>query len=230
MEHDVENLDRQGLVKETTVADLEHVPTRVVTLTKEGHKLLSRGKVLPREQATYHGLKKPKEVFHDTDLYRLYHKVSDEIEGRGGRVVRVQLDYEIKRELYRRLARACQDKSQDQEAHRRRLPAWLQGSEWVFPSKRTGMPPHPWSVQRRWLIRAGEKVGVGRLGWHAFRHSYSTLLNEYGTDAKVQQELLRHADIRTTMNIYTRAVPERLRKANRKVVRLLLPTGTSSRA
>ena len=114
--------------------------------------------------------------------------------------------------------------------HRRRLPAWLQGSEWVFPSKRTGMPPHPWSVQRRWLIRAGEKVGVGRLGWHAFRHSYSTLLNEYGTDAKVQQELLRHADIRTTMNIYTRAVPERLRKANRKVVRLLLPTGTSSRA
>jgi len=41
-----------------------------------------------------------------------------------------------------------------------------------------------------------------------------------------QQELLRHADIRTTMNIYTTAVPERLRKANRRVVRLLLPTGT----
>jgi integrase len=47
-----------------------------------------------------------------------------------------------------------------------------------------------------------------------------TLLTE------VQQELLRHADIRTTMNIYTRAVPERLREANSKVVRLLLPTGT----
>ncbi|MGC0771322.1 MAG: tyrosine-type recombinase/integrase, partial [Candidatus Acidiferrum sp.] len=111
-----------------------------------------------------------------------------------------------------------------------RLPAWLQGSEWVFPSKRTGMPSHPWSAQRRWLIRAGEKAGVGRLGWHSFRHTYSTLLNEYGTDIKVQQELLRHADIRTTMNIYTRAVPERLRKANRKVVRLLLPTGTSGGA
>jgi integrase len=76
------------------------------------------------------------------------------------------------------------------------------------------------------LLRAGEKAGVGRLGWHAFRHTYSTLLNEYGTDVKVQQELLRHADIRTTMNIYTRAVPERLREANSKVVRLLLPTGT----
>ena len=110
--------------------------------------------------------------------------------------------------------------------HRHRLPPTLQESEWVFPSKRTGMPSHPWSAARRWLLRAGEKTGVGRLGWHAFRHTYSTLLNEYGTDVKVQQELLRHADIRTTMNIYTRAVPERLREANSKVVRLLLPTGT----
>jgi hypothetical protein len=42
-------------------------------------------------------------------------------------------------------------------------------------------------------------------------------------DLKVQQELLRHADIRTTMNIYTHAVPAALREANSKVVRLLLP-------
>jgi len=70
-------------------------------------------------------------------------------------------------------------------------------------------------------------VGVGRIGWHTFRHTYSTLLNEYGTDAKVQQELLRHADIRTTMNIYTRAVPDRLREANSKIVSILLPTGTA---
>jgi len=114
--------------------------------------------------------------------------------------------------------------------HRRRLPSSLQESQWVFPSKRTGKPSHPWSAQRRWLLRAGEKVGAGRLGWHAFRHTYSSLLNEHGTDVKVQQELLRHADIRTTMNIYTRAVPERLRTANSKLVRLLLPTGTTSRA
>ena len=116
MEHDIENLDGQGLVRQTTVADLQHDPTRMVTLTKEGHKLLSRGKVLRSEQATYHGLKKPKEVFHDADLYRLYHKVSDEIEGRGGRVLRVELDYEMKQDLYASLARASRDKSRDQEA------------------------------------------------------------------------------------------------------------------
>jgi integrase len=80
--------------------------------------------------------------------------------------------------------------------------------------------------RRQWLVRAGQKAGIESLAWHAFRHTYSTLLNEYRPDAKVQQELLRHADIGTTMNIYTTAVPERLRKANRKVVRLLLPTGT----
>jgi len=67
--------------------------------------------------------------------------------------------------------------------------------EWVFPSERTGMPWHAWTAQRRWVVRAGKKAGIESLGWHAFRHTYSTLLNEYGTDAKVQQELLRHADI-----------------------------------
>ena len=110
--------------------------------------------------------------------------------------------------------------------HRRASPVSLTESSWVFVSSRTGRPPHPWTAERRWLLPAGRKVGIERLGWHSFRHTYSTLLNEYGTDVKVQQELLRHADIRTTMNLYTTAVPERLRRANRKVVRLLLPTGT----
>ena len=56
-----------------------------------------------------------------------------------------------------------------------------------------------------------------------FRHSYSTLLWSLEVDVKVQQELLRHADIRTTMNIYTQAVPDALRDANSKVVEMVLP-------
>ena len=110
--------------------------------------------------------------------------------------------------------------------HRRACPVSLSESSWIFANSRTGRPLHPWTAERRWLLPAGRKVGIERLGWHSFRHTYSTLLNEYGTDVKVQQELLRHADIRTTLNLYTTAVPERLRRANRKVVRLLLPTGT----
>ncbi len=43
------------------------------------------------------------------------------------------------------------------------------------------------------------------------------------TPAKKEYRVLRHADIRTTMNIYTHAVPAALREANSKVVRLVLP-------
>jgi hypothetical protein len=118
VENDVESLVRQGLMRQTMIADPEHNPTQVVALTKEGHKLLSRGKILPSSQATYHGLKKPKEAFHDADLYRLFHKVSDEIEARGGRVLRVVLDYEMKQELYARLARATADNRRDRDALR----------------------------------------------------------------------------------------------------------------
>lgn len=38
---------------------------------------------------------------------------------------------------------------------------------------------------------------------HQLRHAYALLLYEAGVDVKTAQRLLRHADIRTTMNIYT---------------------------
>jgi hypothetical protein len=60
-------------------------------------------------------LKKPKEAFHDADLYRVYHKVSDEIESQGGRVDRVILDYEMKEELYAKLAEALEDHMSERE-------------------------------------------------------------------------------------------------------------------
>src|SRR6267378_1379891 len=51
MGNDVESLARQGLAKVTSIADTEHNPTQVVTLTKEGNKLLSRGNVVRSDQA-----------------------------------------------------------------------------------------------------------------------------------------------------------------------------------
>jgi integrase len=99
---------------------------------------------------------------------------------------------------------------------------------WVFPSSRTGRPWWPWTIQRNHLLPAGIKAGLGRIGWHTFRHSYSTMLRALRVDVKVQQELLRHADIRTTLNIYTQAVPEALRKANSRVVQMVLPERKSA--
>ncbi len=115
MENDIENLTRQGIVRQSSIPDAEYNSVPVVTLTKEGHKLLSRGKIVASGQATYHDLKKPKEAIHDADLYRLYHKAADEIEADGGTVLRVKLDYEMKHELYSRHARASKESSRSPE-------------------------------------------------------------------------------------------------------------------
>jgi hypothetical protein len=81
MQNDLADLSRQGLVKQTSIMDSDLSPVRAVTLTKKGHRALSHSRSLRPDQVTYHGLKKPKEAFHDAELYRLYHKVSDEAKG-----------------------------------------------------------------------------------------------------------------------------------------------------
>jgi len=50
------------------------------------------------------------------------------------------------------------------------------------------------------------------------RHTYSTLLHALGTTSAVQKELLRHANIQTTLNLYTQAVSEAKREAASKVL------------
>ncbi len=107
--------------------------------------------------------------------------------------------------------------------HKKKFASFGNSETWVFANPETGRPYWPGRIQENWLVPAAQKAGLGRIGWHTFRHSHSTLLHALGVDLKVQQELLRHADIRTTMNIYTQAVPTALREANSKVVRLVLP-------
>lgn len=54
------------------------------------------------------------------------------------------------------------------------------------------------------------------------RHTFRTLLDESGAPMKVQQELMRHADIRTAMNVYGKAMDASKREAHGKVVRMVL--------
>jgi integrase len=70
------------------------------------------------------------------------------------------------------------------------------------------------------LVRAGITDKV--IGWHSFRHSLATNLRSLGVDVKVAQELLRHANSRTTMDIYTQAVSADKRNASQRQVELLL--------
>jgi len=71
-------------------------------------RLIRRHNFAPEDQAIYSGFVKPKEADHDADLYRLYHKAADEIERKGGRVLRVQLDYELRENLYRKAGKGPQ--------------------------------------------------------------------------------------------------------------------------
>jgi len=67
-----------------------------------------------------------------------------------------------------------------------------------------------------------EKLGINkRIGWHTFRHSFSTLLRQLGTDIKGQQDLLRHSSARLTLDTYTQAVTPAKRDAQNAVVELL---------
>jgi len=70
---------------------------------------------------------------------------------------------------------------------------------------------------------AAKAAGLGsRVGWHTFRHTHGSTLRHLGVDLKVQQELLRHADVRTTMNVYTQAVSAQKREAHSRVVQMVL--------
>jgi hypothetical protein len=110
MESDVRNLTRRGLVERKTIEGHASFSTKVLTLTKDGHWLLERAQLVSHRQATYHGLVKPKEARHDADLYRLYQQVARDIEGSGGKVRRVVLDFELKKDLYKSLSRMRPDK------------------------------------------------------------------------------------------------------------------------
>jgi len=95
--------------------------------------------------------------------------------------------------------------------------------DWLFANPDTGRPWWAHQIQQRHIRQAGLKaLKLDGIGWHTFRHTYSSLLRQLGVEVKVQQELLRHADIRTTLNVYTQAVPQYLREANSRVVRLVL--------
>src|SRR5712691_11384469 len=110
MERDLHSLSRQGLIEQRSIEGHSSYSTRVLTLTKDSHRLLERAQLVSNRQTLYHGLVKPKEARHDADLYRLYHKVAREINDSGGKVRRIVLDYELKQELYRKLSRVDPNK------------------------------------------------------------------------------------------------------------------------
>jgi site-specific recombinase XerD len=91
----------------------------------------------------------------------------------------------------------------------RKQSTYTNPDDWIFASRRH-RGRHPFwgqAILRKYVRPAAEKVGIQKcIGWHTFRHSYSTLLRSVGTEFKVMQELLRHSTLRSTLDVYTQAI------------------------
>jgi integrase len=92
----------------------------------------------------------------------------------------------------------------------------------VFPSHITGGCYHAGIIQRQILRPKGEQIGIPRLGWHTFRHAYRGLLDETGAPIGVQQKLMRHSNVSTTMNVYGSSSLKAKQQANSKVVEMVM--------
>jgi len=92
----------------------------------------------------------------------------------------------------------------------------------VFPSHITGGCYHANVIQRQILKPKGKKIGVTGLGWHTFRHTYRSLLDETGAPIGVQQKLMRHSNVATTMNVYGNSTLRAKQQANSKVVQMVM--------
>lgn len=97
------HLEQEGLLRTSPVSSDD----RAVVLTDRGRDLLEANRYQrddrshePR-QTFWAGLRKPRELTHDTKVCRAYQRSEERLRGQGGRVRRVVLDYELKRDYQR---------------------------------------------------------------------------------------------------------------------------------
>jgi integrase len=103
------------------------------------------------------------------------------------------------------------------------LSVYNADSDFVFCTC-TGHPMWKDTVLARVLKPAATAAGIGNIGWHTFRHSYRVWLKQFKAPLDVQKQLMRHANLKTTVEIYgiESEVPDEMREANGQVVKSLL--------
>lgn len=93
--------------------------------------------------------------------------------------------------------------------------------DWIFasPSQFGRLPWSADSVNDAYK-KAASAAKVEHVSTHSMRHTYRSWLDAVGTPIAVQQKLMRHADIRTTMNVYGDRVTDEMANAASKVAGL----------
>lgn len=85
---------------------------------------------------------------------------------------------------------------------------WQEG-EYVF-ARKCGQPLYPELVIKHWHALT-DRLGLPRVTFHDLRGTAATLMHALGAQAREIQATLGHTDSRTTLNLYTHALPTGLR-------------------
>jgi integrase len=97
--------------------------------------------------------------------------------------------------------------------------------DWVFASPRMkGRKPYRANtlVANHLRVAAAKAGIIGPVGWHTFRRSISGWLIDNDENVKVTQELMRHAQAKTTLDLYAKAATPSKRRAHERIVDGLL--------
>jgi len=117
------------------------------------------------------------------------------------------------------------------EALARKYPKAMRetGWQWVFPARDRSLDPRSGRELRHHVLesglqkavnRAAEQAGIDKkTGCHTLRHSFATHMLENGVNIRVLQELLGHADVKTT-EIYTHVMARDIRQLQSPLDRL----------
>jgi integrase len=99
--------------------------------------------------------------------------------------------------------------------------------DWMFasPVQRGALP---WSYPQAWRVFQSGKSNRNRQTGNAHHAACQAWLDATREPIGAQQKLMRHADIRITMNIYGDAATDDTRRANSKVVHMVLRIGAKA--
>lgn len=101
------------------------------------------------------------------------------------------------------------------EIYLKRREIYKSKGNWFFINKMGKPVTLP---QLRCVVEKYFKKATGKKSFacHKFRHTFATILLEHGANPKVVQELLGHADIKTTLGIYSHPSREYIEKVYRQ--------------
>jgi integrase len=113
------------------------------------------------------------------------------------------------------------------------LAAWKRiskrtGPEDLLFGTRTGKAQNPNNVLRRYLYPACKRLGMPQATWLTFRRTFASWSHNTGAPSKVTAELMGHARVYTTLNVYTQVMVDALRPAVDRIGEELFATCSHS--